>query len=491
MTDWGLEIIHPNWAHQQREFDLHRDDPARALHWQMRTGKTKAMVDLACYLHRQGRIDGVLILAPNNVHANWTRREIPSHHWLIPHSAMAWNTAMAKMASYDQEFRALLDCEGLAWYAVNAEATVLESQKPYLAAFMKRRRFMLIVDETHEWRRPGSKRSRAVRLKIAKKAVVRRNLSGTMVDNNPMHAWAQYEILQPGALGTATFKEFERRYGVWETDDIYIGGRPRSIPKLVDFQRMDELRERMAAWTSYVYRDECDDMPAIVPGSVEFELTAEQKRVYNDLVRGVLLSLETGEELDVDPDTGVIAKQQMIRSGFIRDLDGQVHWLVEPRSNPAFTALLELVRATDGKVLVWCRLRAEIEALLRFLKTEGITALDYYGGTKAASRVRNEERFRSDPKVKVMVAQPKACGQGLDFSAGSHIVWFSHIHGDLIGRRQADERCTKMGGRKIAVTDLVGQGTVDSKILEDQKAKEARTDFLTGEGLREFLRIVP
>jgi SNF2 family DNA or RNA helicase len=493
MTDWSLEIIRRNWKHQQREFDQHKDAAERALHWQMRTGKTKAMIDLACYRYSKGEIDGVLILAPNNVHGNWVRREIPEHHWLFPHKAMAWNTAMAKLASYDQEFKQLLTFQGLAWYAVNVEATSLAAQKPYLTAFCKRRRFMLIVDETHEWRRPGSKRSRQVRTNIAKKAVLRRNLSGTMIDNNPLHAWAQYEILKPGALGFDTFGDFERHYGVYEDVDIYVkGGRQRTIKKLVDFRNMEELRAKMAEWTTYVYRDECDDMPDLVPGVAEFELTQEQKRVYNDLVDGMLLSLASGEELDVDPETGVIAKQQMIRSGFIKDLNGDVHWLVPPKENPAFQTVLDLVNATDGKCIVWCRLRAEIEALMKFFRQDsGIIALDYYGGTKTHLRARHEDRFRDDPTVKVLVAQPKACGQGLDFSAGSHIIWFSHIHGDLIGRRQADERCTKKGGRKIAVTDMVGLGTVDEKILDDQKVKELRTDFLTGSGLREYLRIVP
>ncbi len=41
-----FDFVFPNYRHQDREFELHRDDPARALIWQMRTGKTKAMVDL-------------------------------------------------------------------------------------------------------------------------------------------------------------------------------------------------------------------------------------------------------------------------------------------------------------------------------------------------------------------------------------------------------------------------------------------------------------
>lgn len=489
--DWQAELIHPNWKHQDREFELHRDAVARALHWQMRTGKTKAMVDLACYLYSQGRIDGVLILAPNNVHANWIRREIPEHHWLgIPFSAMAWNTEAAKQAPFDQAFGELLHRRtGLAWYAVNAEATVMQTQLPYIRAFMRRKRFMLVVDEVHEWRRPGSKRSQFVRNKVAPKAVVRRNLSGTMVDNNPLHAYAQYAILKKsGALGFDSYGDFEKHYGIFEHDEIYVGGKPRTVPKLVGFRHQDELRERMVGWTSYVYRDQCDDLPELVPGVGSFEMTGQQRRVYNDLARNAMVRLDDGELLDVDGTQGVITKLQTIRSGFVKDAEGEVHWLVPHDQNPAFNELLETIRRTEGKVIVWCRYRLEIETLMQVLKKARISAVHYYGGTKQADRIKHEERFRSDPTLKVMVAQPKACGQGLDFSAGEHIIWFSHTHGDLIGRRQADERCTKMGGRKIAVTDMVG-APVDERVLADQETKVGLTDYLTGEGLRSYLRM--
>lgn len=458
----------------------------------MRTGKSKAMVDLACYLYSEGRIDGVLVLAPNNVHANWTRREVPEHTWInVPFRCMAWSTASAKQAQYDVDFGGLLAYKGLAWYAVNVEATVLKQQMPFIKAFMRRRRFLLIVDETHEWRRPGSKRSAFVRNQAARKAVAVRCLSGTMVDNNPMHAWAQYEILQKGALGFDTYKAYEQRYGIYEDKEIFVsGGSRRTVKVLSGFRNLEEHRARMVEWTSYVYRDECDDLPDLVPGISEFELVGQQKRLYNELAAGTLLALDNGQPIDVDPDKGVITKLQSIRSGFIRDQFGDVHWLLEDDENPAFLALLEEVQRTDGKAIIWCRFRPEIERVRAFLKRKGHISLDYYGGTKPKDRVRNEERFRSDPTVKCMVAQPKACGQGLDFSAGVAIIWFSHVHGDLIGRRQADERCTKMGGRKIAVTDMVGRGTVDTKILDDQDRKVQVTDFLTGEGLREYLRTI-
>lgn len=490
--DWSRELIHPNWKHQDREFELHRDAVARALHWQMRTGKTKAMVDLACYLYCAGRIDGVLVLAPNNVHANWVRREVPEHHWLgVQFSAMAWNTAASKSVGYDAEFGRLLDAPGLAWYSVNAEATVLKQQMPYAKAFMRRRRFMLIVDETHEWRRPGSKRSRYVRQHVAPKALVRRNLSGTMIDNNPMHAYAQFEILQKGALGFTDYKSFERHFGVWEDDEIYVGGRPRTVPVLRDFRHMDQLRERMTEWTTYVYRDECDDLPMLLPARGEFDLEGQQKRVYNEMVRGALVRLDTGELVASAEGGALITRLQQVASGYVVDEDGTVHDLVAPEDNPRLNLLVEEVKRCEGKVIVWCRYRRDIEMVMARMRKEGLLFLDYYGGTKPTDRAKHEDRFRSDPRVKGIVAQPKACGQGLDFSAGQDIIHYSHLHGDLIARRQADERCTKMGGRRIGVLDMVARGTVDEKILRDNDDKAHRTDYLTGDGLREWLRSIP
>jgi SNF2 family DNA or RNA helicase len=491
VTNWSREFIHNNWNHQDEEFNLHKDAISRALHWQMRTGKTKSMVDLACYLYCVGRIDGVLVLGPNNVHSNWGRREVPEHHWLgVQFTSMAWNTTASKNIGYDAQFGQLLDASGLAWYAINAEATVLKQQMPYARAFMKRRRFMLIVDEVHEWRRPGSKRSRYVRQHIAPKAVVRRNLSGTMIDNNPMHAYAQFEILKKGALGFTDYKSFEQYFGIFEEDEIWVGGRPRTIPVLKAFQNMDELRERMASLTSYVYRDQCEDLPKLLGARGEFELVDQQKRVYNEMVRGALVRLDTGQLVASAEGGALITRLQQVASGYAVDEDGVVHDLIEPENNPRLNYLVEEVKRCAGKVIVWCRYRRDIEMVMARMKKEGLLFLDYYGGTKSTDRVKHEDRFRNDPKVKGIAAQPKACGQGLDFSAGQDIIHYSHLHGDLIARRQADERCTKMGGKRVGVLDMVARGTVDERILQTNDDKANQADYLTGEGLREWLKIV-
>ena len=53
----------PQYTHQKAEYLAHRDDAARAYFWQMRTGKSKMVVDNACYLEEGDKIDGVIVLA--------------------------------------------------------------------------------------------------------------------------------------------------------------------------------------------------------------------------------------------------------------------------------------------------------------------------------------------------------------------------------------------------------------------------------------------
>jgi len=495
--DWASRFREPSWLHQGREFEEHRDAVARALHWTPRTGKSKAMVDLACYLYETGAIDAVLIAAPNNVHANWERHQIHRHTWDgVRSAAMTWSSSERRQdpGAFEERFRLLMAHRGLAWFAVNAEGFALKEQQSYVKAFLKRRRVLLITDEVHEWRRPMSKRSVFLRA-VAKRAVRRRNLSGTMVDNSPLHAWAQYELLQPGALGFDEYGKFEKHFGVFETQQIWYknrdgGRRQRSVPVLTGYQRQEELRAAMAAWTSYVHRDEVPDMPPLVPCRTEFELTPPQRRVYNDLVRGAIVRLDGGEYMGEAEGATLVTRLQQVASGFAVDEDGEVRDLVPAADNPRLQALREELALIGRKALVYCRYREDVVRVMAACREWGYDPRDYYGATPPRARPLNQAEFNSDPAVGPFVCNHRAMGQGLEFW-GTDIVWYSHTHGDLIGRRQGDERCTQVGGSSVGVCDVVARGTVDEKMMQDLEDKVDVTDFLVGDGLRRYLDLLP
>ena len=70
--------IAPRWAHQAKEFQIGREKRSRAFIWPMRSGKSRAVIDVGCYQFKRGKIEGVIVVAPNGVHLNWQRNEIPT-----------------------------------------------------------------------------------------------------------------------------------------------------------------------------------------------------------------------------------------------------------------------------------------------------------------------------------------------------------------------------------------------------------------------------
>lgn len=478
----------PNYRHQQEEWARHRDAPARALLWQMRTGKTKAVLDLACYLWTEDRIDALLVLAPNGVQVNWVRRQLPQHMWhTVGHRAHAWQASEAHRREHVASLEACLSAGRatgeMPVLTVNSESLIGERVTAIITRLLRGRRVMLVVDESHDFRSPGSKRTKRARA-LAKKCVVRRILSGTSVSNSPLAAFSQYELLEPGALGSTTFSDFQSRFAVFVQRRTASG---QSYPALDSYQNLDELQERMAAWSSVVLREDVDDMPSLVMEERTVSLSEDHMRRYREFLKEKILELEDGAEVEAIGGGAVLIKLQQMLSGFVVDIEGQVRDLVADPDNPRLVALLDEVAGSDGKVIVWCKYREDIRRALAALRGAGHRCVEYHGAVSSqADRQAAIDAFQNDPGVRCFVGQPRAGGSGLDLSAASTILWYSHTF-DLIERDQANERATQVGGRRVVIKDFVVPGTVDEYILGALTAKRSVSDDLAGAGLRDRL----
>lgn len=486
-TEFPLRL--PNFKHQQTEWERHRDDDARALLWQMRTGKTKATLDLACYRWAKGDIQAVLVIAPNGVHCNWVRRQLPVHMWnTVPYVAHAWQASEAAKPEHAASLDRVMSAkpsEALAVLAVNSESIIHDKPAKLIGRFLRKYkgRVMLVVDESHDFRSPGSKRTKRAR-SLKRYCRVRRILTGTAVSNSPLAAYSQFELLEDKALGFDTFADFEGHYAYYVQERTKGG---RSYDRLDHYRNLDDLQERMARWSSVVLREDVDDMPELVMDERTVALPERLMEAYRTLVKEMILELEDGGEVEaVDGGARLVKLQQML-GGFVVDVDGQVRELVPDDDNPRLQAMLDEVRSSDRKVIVWCKYREDIRRVVRTLTKEGIRCVEYHGAVHSqAKRQQAIDAFNSDPGVRVFVGQPKAGGQGLDLSAADLILWYSHTF-DLIERDQANERATQIGGRTVTIKDFVTPGTVDEYILANLGEKRSVSESLAGRGLRDRL----
>ncbi|MEE9366980.1 MAG: DEAD/DEAH box helicase [Dehalococcoidales bacterium] len=462
-------MIEP-WAHQLKEFHASKDLEAHALHWQMRTGKTKVVIDTAMYLYIENKIDVVLVITRSGVHSNWVRKEIPKH-CSIPYDAEWWDTDRIGKVSYLERLREVLRCESLIFVAINNESFIKPRAKQYIRRLLKMR-VMLVIDEVHDFGSPSSKRFKAARA-LAKHCSYRRTMTGTNNGNSPLRNWAQFEILQERALGYKNYTPFKKRYGIIEWQRKKNG---RMYEDITGYQNLVELQAAIDTLSSTITRKDCPDLPPLIASAFDVRITAIQRHAYRTLKRKFKIALEDGSIFTAAEASVRRLKLQQVLSNFIKDEKGVVH-TIDQTNNPRMDALMVQLEDADGKVIIWCRFKQDIANVAQRLIAEGIGFVEYHGDVAKADRFKAEARFRYNPTCLVFLGQPQSAGLGLDLSTADTIVWYSHTD-DIVIRDQANERATEKGSSSVAVIDLIVPDSVDEDILDNLGGKRAINEFM-------------
>lgn len=470
-----------HWSHQADELLYNWDAPGRALLWGMRTGKSRVTIEGGEMLHRAGEVAGVLIMAPNGVHSNWIRRELPA--WTEEPSVKAtWSSRLShkRDTAFELEMHDLLSVNSkcLRWFAVNDEALINERLQKAINEFRKvcRDRVLMVADESTLFRRPGARRTMLARA-LARRLPYKRILEGTALLNSPLHAFSQFELLEKGALGFTRYEDFKAHYSVWEQRTRQGG---RTYPALKEYINMEELRERIARWASVVLRQDVDDMPELLSVVRDVVLSDKQAVAYKRLVRESLLEID-GEDRTLDGANKVMKLQQIIM-GYIYNGDE----VISIDDQPPILDAMSRELPEDGKAIIWCRFKEDIRRVVRRLKEMGREPVQYHGDISERERERNIDLFMTDGAVTDFVGQPQAGGRGLNLSAASTVINYSALP-DAIVMSQAAERATMVAGQNVSLVRLAVPGTVEEDIHNDYTGKVALADAVSGRGLRDLL----
>jgi len=156
-------------------------------------------------------------------------------------------------------------------------------------------------------------------------------------------------------------------------------------------------------------------------------------------------------------------KLHQIANGFFYDAQGQVHWF---DSQPKIEELLNVLEeAGRQKVVIWSPFRPQIEAVCQALRKEEILHETIHGGVHQNQRQALVKRFRQDPEIRCLVANPDVAGMGLTL-VESHlaVVMTNWYKCDV--RAQLIDRLHRIGqNHPVTVVDLVSTGTLEPHIL--------------------------
>lgn len=202
-----------SFKHQAEIIERSKDARYFGLFMEQGTGKSHVIIATFTHLYRTGKIDGVLILAPNGVHDNWVRNEIPTHCAIHPDNLYirAWHGSDGIKKRNLWEWVAQNTEPRLTVLVANIEAVRTAAFMKSIEPFIRQRRFMLVVDESTIIKNPKADQTKAV-FKISKNAAYSRILTGTPITQSPLDLWAQCRVLAEDALPYPSYTAFKGEF---------------------------------------------------------------------------------------------------------------------------------------------------------------------------------------------------------------------------------------------------------------------------------------
>lgn len=552
----------PPWTPQQGEaFAISQDCEVFFLAMEPRTGKTWVVINTAARLYLQGKIQGLLVIAwPNGVHRNWLSDEMPAHcpdnvPWRgFIWRANRWKTKLAKIA-----FTELLSFDGLRCLVINAESLRSLETRTAIGDFCKACPGGVLAagDETLFMQTPSSDRAK-VMLNIAKVPQVkyRRILDGTPISNmGPFGLYSQVAFLDKAILGHDTYTTFKAHYSEMELqgdqaftqvreylrtkikendpniDPIRLEqlatagaqrkgkswiGPKRDDQGNISYRNLDELTERLKP---YIYRctfRECfKDVPPPDYQKFVYQLTPEQRRVYDELSEEYRSELKSGTVITADMVLTRYLRLQQIVSNFVppkqilspcdacdgpdletttpcHSCDGIGFTVIEhgmetiDAQNPRLEAVEEIIRAGD-QWLVWSRFNQEVDDVVQLCRDLDIAVCQYDGRASYDEKVDARDGFQSG-KYQVFVAKQTSAGRGIPLWRARGHVFCSNFF-SLDARQQAEMR-SEIAHRRIATEcwDIIAQDTIDDNvILPSLRNNKSIADYVLGDSARAWI----
>ena len=418
---------------------------------EMGTGKSKVLIDNAAMLYDNGKIDGLLIIAPKGVYKNWHEGEIPTHlpdH--IETTNVLWQANITK--KQDRELTSLFETnEKLHILCMNVDAFSTRKGVDFAAKFLSCHRTMMVIDESTTIKNKDAKRTKNI-CSLASQSRYRRILTGSPVTKSPLDLFMQCDFLRSELLGHVSFYTFRQRYAVMRK--MNFGGRSIEIP--VGYRNLDELSAKLKAFSYRVLKDECLDLPPKTFMKRIVSLSHDQRKVYDQMKQMALAHLN-GKSMTTATVLTQLMRLQQITCGHFTADDG----VVQDVANNRIDELINVLNEVEGKVVIWAHWQRDVHKIIEAIRKEfDESYVDYYGLTPSADRQKNIKKFQEDPNCRFFVGTPQTGGYGITLTAASTMVYYSNGY-DLEKRQQSEARIDRIGQtRPMTYIDIMCEDTV-------------------------------
>lgn len=276
---------HKPYAHQLECLNKFGRKQAFALLAEMGTGKTFIIINNIADLWSSGDCDGVLVFAPNGVHTNWTRLELPKHmpDWVrwkaAPWVAGGNKREKAEIESlYDSAGDGVLRMLTMNWESLQHKSGI-EAAMRFAGCF---RRLMIVCDESDAAKNPKTERVKQL-MKLKKFSYWRRIMTGTMINNAPFDAFPQYSFLDESILQTTSYYAFKAEYSELLNENHHlIQNIVRKKVVMSDYDKR-ELAKEVAELKQMILANGRDELIVVMLSIVDAHESSSYEKMLNGM----------------------------------------------------------------------------------------------------------------------------------------------------------------------------------------------------------------
>ena len=260
--------------------------------------------------------------------------------------------------------------------------------------------------------------------------------------------------------------------------------RGRSIQVVKEFRHLGELSESLQPFSYRVLKEDCLDLPPKNFIKRHIILTADQRKIYDQMKKHALAMLNGKVTTTMTVLTQLMRLHQITCGHFTAD-DGSTQLI----PNNRITELMDVLAETEGKAIIWANYQRDVNQIIEAIVKEygPGSVVDYYGLTPQEDRQDNIRKFQNDNKCRFIVGTPQTGGYGITLTQANTVVYFSNGY-DLEKRLQSEDRAHRIGQKKnVTYVDIICDDTIDEKIVKALRDKINIASEVLGEELKAWI----
>ena len=431
------------------------------------TGKTKIILDLCTYYRQNGLKKKILVLTPTTTAVNTWVTQSREHSDLKCISLGDREDRYEKI--FDEGDIYAMNYQGLYGFVCERIKKGKKKKSGYSIVSERLIKFaslfdLVCFDESHDYLRNQSSLTYKICETLVSMSKFTYLLTGTPANRDYHDIWAQNKLVDGGYSLGRTLTLFRQAF--YDSYEVYFRGREH--PPVLQYKIVkgkSEVIARKLKHRSILYEeDEVSDLPVKHVIKQDFRFSREMSECYKSVIDDMKEA-----RYDFNHFKNEYMKLKRICSGYSpsKNIDGEeifVHFDYNPKMN----GLIDIILSLPGrsKLIVFCWFVESGRMILENIRKLKIgNPVWLHGDVKSKEKDSIIEKFQTDPKTRIMIANIKSGGTSLNLQVANYAVFFENH--SYIGRRQGEKRIHREGQKKRTfIYDFYIKGSVEETVLK-------------------------